>query len=382
LRKTFEEKTAAAAAWLTGPALVTDGRPVGGRGRAMALLSWNGAIRGEYLSTTGAWDSFCPLWHTGQAVKALVMLDKLPEAAFCADFILANQLREGEDAGLLLAFEDDPRLVNTSAVLESLDGLFLLSEKTGNARYADAAVAALDWTARKMWNDETKKFRGTYDVGNRRCFFTHAASVERPLLDDGVFLTGWRLTGREDFRRIAVETAEMLLKEEGPSGNWGRYIPCVSSEGLIHPRQAYWWGRPMRAVYEATGDKRFLDCFRRSAEWYRSALRLDGGLFRHTGPGFNTYSFGHSASGSACAALVLADCRAFFKDESLTPSIEKALDFCLAMQFDCPDRPELDGAVLEKILPPDGSDRIPWQLRDLGTIFFLQAAAACRSNRE
>ena len=379
MSRTFQEGVESAIGWLTGPALVTDGLPVGERGRAMRLFSWNGAIRGEYLSTRGTWESFCPLWHTGQAVKALVMHDRIAEAEFCADFILANQITEGEDAGLLLAFEDHPELVNTSAVMETLDGLFLLAEKTQCARYADAAVAALDWTARKMWNRQTKKFRGTYEVKNRRPVFTHAASPERPLLDDGVFLTGWRLTGREDFLDIAVGAAETLLREEEPAGNWMRYIPCVPSQGLIHPRQAYWWGRPMLALYQATGDKRFLDCFERSAGWYKSALRLDGGLFRHTGADFNSWSFGHSASGSACAALVLADCRAFFDDGTLTPYIEKALGFCLSMQFDCPDRPELNGAILEKVLPPDGSDRIPYQLRDLGTIFFLQAAATCRS---
>jgi hypothetical protein len=30
---------------------------------------------------------------------------------------------------------------------------------------------------------------------------------------------------------------------------------------------------------------------------------------------------------------------------------------------------------LEKVLPPDGTDRSPYYLRDLGTIFFVQVAA-------
>ena len=33
--------------------------------------------------------------------------------------------------------------------------------------------------------------------------------------------------------------------------------------------------------------------------------------------------------------------------------------------------PNLRGAVLEKVLPPDGTDRLPYRVRDLGTIFFL-----------
>ena len=33
------------------------------------------------------------------------------------------------------------------------------------------------------------------------------------------------------------------------------------------------------------------------------------------------------------------------------------------------------GAILEKILPPDGSDNSPYHLRDLATIFFIQAVS-------
>jgi len=365
----------AAIKWLTGAARVADDQPVGERGRAMELFCWRGAIRGEYLSTRKSWESFCPVWHTGQAVKSLVMQKKYDDAVICADFVVANQITSGDDAGLLLALEDHPELVNTSAVMEALDGLFMLAEVTGNDKYSKCAVEALDWTARKMWNPETGKFRGTYHVKEKCCITNHPASVERPLLDDAVFITGWKISGNEDFKRIAVAAADTLLREEGPAGNWVCYIPCVTSEGLIHPRQAYWWGKPMLDVYRATGDEKYLECFKRGAMWYKSALRLDGGLFRHTGVDFNSWSSGHSASGSACAAIYLAEYRQFTGDDSVTEYIDRALQFCVSMQFNCPENPDVDGAILEKILPPDGSAQIPWQLRDLGTIFFLQAAA-------
>jgi hypothetical protein len=47
----------------------------------------------------------------------------------------------------------------------------------------------------------------------------------------------------------------------------------------------------------------------------------------------------------------------------------------MKMQFTNPEDPNLKGAILEKILPPDGTDRSPYYIRDLGTIFFIQAAA-------
>ena len=373
-----QEKIDLAIRWLTESALVTDNQPVGERGRAMNLRSWNGAIRGEYLSSAGCWESFCPIWHTGQAVKALVMQNRLESAEKCADFLLANQLDSGEEKGALLAFEDSLTLVSASAMMESLDGLFMLSEKNGERRYAAAALDVLDWLARKMWNPETGKFRGTYDLKRHRCCFSHVSSKERPLLDDAVFLTGWRLSGNEEFKKIAVAAAENLLREEGPDGNWVCYGPCIAEQGLIHPRQAFWWGKPMLPLFQATGDERYLNCFKRAAQWYQKALRLDGGVFRHTHCNFNTTSFGHAASGSACAAIVMEDYRDFLQDDSMTDSIEKALSFCLSMQFSRTENPLLKGAILEKVLPPDGTDLIPYQLRDLGTIFFLQAAARNR----
>jgi hypothetical protein len=45
------------------------------------------------------------------------------------------------------------------------------------------------------------------------------------------------------------------------------------------------------------------------------------------------------------------------------------------MQFTHPQDHNLHGAILEKILPPSGSDASPYHIRDLGTIFFIQAAA-------
>ena len=132
----------------------------------------------------------------------------------------------------------------------------------------------------------------------------------------------------------------------------------------------------MLTLYKETGDKRYLELFRRSVQWYDHALRMDGGLFRDTSSDFNTGSFGHAASGSACAALCFLDLAGIENQSYWISRAEKALDFCCAMQFTHASDPNLQGAVLEKVLMPDGSDRLPYYLRDIGPIFFIQAAAA------
>lgn len=357
-----------------------------GRGKSLGYKKWQGAIRGEYHVATHAWDFYCPVWHTGQAVKALVMASKvlgdgvLEGAIRGADFILNTQIVSGRDDGLILAYEDQPDKVNTSAILECLDGLLCLADVTGKSKYRDAALNALTWVADRAYQKGTGLFHDLYDP-ERGCFVPNAYDcIGRPLLDDAVFLTAYRLTGQQKFRAIAIEIAERLLCDEQPAGNWMGYPPCDKVAGCIHPRHAYWWGYPMLAVYEETADERFLNCFYRSVQWYRSALRRDGGLFRRTYTDFSTDSFGHATSGVGCAAIMFLAQYKQARDATILQGIDRALTYCQSLQFTRPTDLNLKGAILEKVLPPDGTDASPYHIRDLGTIFFIQAASGLLSS--
>lgn len=380
-RRQLRDALELALEWLTGVAMVRDEADVDFFPRS-SYVRWRGAIRGEYRAAERRWGMYCPVWHTGQAVKALCLAAgalKRPEllktAGFCADFIMANRISSGADSGLILAFEDHPDQVNVSAVLESLDGLFLLAGATGEKKYSDAAVQALRWVQKNAWVPEKGIFNDIYDPRKRQFNFETRCHQGRPLLDDGVFITGWRLTEDDSFLEVAKRTADTLLRDENPAGNWIAYIPCSTQRGDLHPRHAYWWGMPMRQLHHAVGGTCYLACFERGAEWYARALRRDGGLFRRTGIDFSTESFGHAASGSACAARYFLQYREETGSGRFEEPLERALNFCMRMQFTRPQDPNLRGAILEKVLPPDGSDASPYLLRDLGTIFFIQAAA-------
>ena len=378
----LEKSLRLAIEWLTGPGRVADDLPVGPRGKQFHYRHWNGAIRGEYDFAKKEWDSFCPYWHTGQAVKALVLASRalkeprlLDEAKVCAEFLLKNRIVSGPDAGLPLAYEDFVDQINTSAVLEALDGLFLLGEACGDNQYTQAALDALKWEADHSWLPEKKMFYDSYHPVNRKFQFGNACSTCRPLLDDAVFITGWKISGETRFRDIAMATAETLRENENPSGNWICYLPCIIATQSIHPRHAYWWGRPMLTIWRESGNEEYLQLFHRAVRWYANAIRRDGGLFRATGVDFNTESFGHASSGSACAALMFLDMAALDRDEQWLSKAELCLDFCMKMQLTHPEEPRMRGAVIEKVLPPDGTERSPYYLRDLGTTFFIQAAA-------
>ena len=127
----FEISLSNAIDWLINIATIKNNKAIGTHGEKMPIDFWNGAVRGEYDVATRRWNCLCPVWHTGQAVKALVLaadvLNKpelLEDAKFSAEFIMRNRIVDGKDKGLILAFEDHPDKVNTSAILESLDGLF------------------------------------------------------------------------------------------------------------------------------------------------------------------------------------------------------------------------------------------------------------------
>jgi len=350
--------------------------------------SWRGAFRGEYEAASGKWDVFCPVWHGGQGVKALVLAyallgDKAYLEAACrgADFILRHQVAgaDNPDAGLILAYEAGAPGINTSAILECLDGLFTLSAASKDDRYARAAIAALRWVQRHMFMPEEGLFRDHYEVGRGvlpRATDQLHPQPGRPLLDDGAFLTGYALTGDESLKAVAVRTADRLLADENPEGNWKAYPPANVVSGNIHPRHAFWWGRPMWMVHKVTGAQRYLDCCRRSAAWYAHAMRSDGGLFRNTGPDFKTPSFGHATSGIACAAQLWNDLVREFGDAEWKEALGRSLRFCRSVQFTRAKDPNLQGAILEKALPPGGTDAPPWYLRDVGTFFYVQAVCS------
>ena len=56
--------------WLTGTAMIRD-EAAADFPRRYAYRRWRGAVRSEYSAAKRQWDMFCPVWHTGQAVKAL-----------------------------------------------------------------------------------------------------------------------------------------------------------------------------------------------------------------------------------------------------------------------------------------------------------------------
>ena len=132
----------------------------------------------------------------------------------------------------------------------------------------------------------------------------------------------------------------------------------------------------MLDAFIASNNQKYLNRAVESANWYVKALRSDGGLFRATLNDFKTSSFGHATSGSASAASFLYRLATEFNLEEYFEPMELALNFCVKMQLTNTKDPNLSGVILEKVNFPCGSDDPPYHVRDLGSIFFIQAAAS------
>ena len=388
-RNTLLNAITHACSWLTDVAQVREEGEQENCERAARMWqkSWKGAIRGEYHSATGKWDMFCPVWHSGQAAKALCQAYSLTgeqkwldSARLAGDFVLAQQeTDEGPEFGLIRAVEDLDDCVNTSAILEALSGLLALYKATQEERYKTALLRAAEWVKNNAYVGNGH-FLDNYSL--REHAFTPPAWTDsipdyrkgRPLADDSIFLEAYRLSGDPSFREIFYATADFLRTNETPAGTWNNYIPSFLDIGLSHPRQSFWWGMPMYDAYLDTGDTAYLDSLRRCGEWYLRAQRLDGGMFRNTDLQFNTPCFGLCTSGISCASLLWLRLYSIDSNKKWLEATERALRFNMDVQFRTAADPNMKGAVLEFTQLIPGSDASPYCLRDLATIFFLQAA--------
>jgi hypothetical protein len=70
-----------------------------------------------------------------------------------------------------------------------------------------------------------------------------------------------------------------------------------------------------------------------------------------------------------------------YGDADWDEHLARALRYCYAMQFTGAKDENLRGAILEKVVHPNGSDAPPWYLRDIGAFFYIQAASRALSER-
>lgn len=351
--------------------------------RSYPTPGYLGAVRNEYDTKTGIWSLNGPVWHTGQAIRAVLIAwrrsgdDTLLEAARAmGDYVARNIVDEPghPNHGLLLAYEGDNVTVNNQTAMETLPGLFDLAAATGEGRWIDIARTAADFVLRGF-NAREGLVADHYHVEEQR-FIIDPDNVlpGRIILDDAALVTLSDLTGDDRYRNAFVAMAERALREEDPPGNWIVFPPWHRDTGRLHIRCSWWWGYPMLTAYDLTGDERFLQAGIRAARWYLDHQNLDGGFYYSPLRDGRHGSFALATSGSAVASIVWADLYERTGDKRYREAIQRSLRFLAAAQFSqrCGD-PNIRGALWETLNVPDGSGSPGFRVRDIAPIFAVRA---------
>jgi len=348
---------------------------------------YTGSMRTEYDTRSKAWSLNGPAFHTGQAIRALLVAERrlanttFGEAATRGGAFLMRERIDDPghpQNGLLLSLEQNHDEINIQVTFEALSGLIDLFDATGDRAYLDATRESIDLLLDGAYLPDERLMKDHYSLG-RRAFNGDGENdlPGRAMLDDAVLLRLADRTGERRYREVFLAMADRLLEVEGPSGTWLRFPPWPPERGRIHGRKNWWWGWPLLAAHDATGDERYLHGGKRAGDWYLEQQNLDGGLYYTPAPDGRHNSYGLCTSVVACAVLYWADLWRRFGEDRYQDGIRCGVGFILAAQFgdDVADS-DVRGAFLEAPHPPDGSLAPGFLVRDIATVFAIRALDA------
>lgn len=351
-----------------------------------------GAVRNEYDTKTGEWSLNGPVWHTGQAIRAVLIAHRhsadttyLDAARAMGEYVLRNIVTDPSDPndGLLLAYEGDNVTVNNQTAFETLPGLYDLAEATGDQEWIAQARRAADF-AIGGFNPAEGLIADHYHVNNRS-FIIDPDNVlpGRIALDDAALATLSDLTGDPRYRDVFLAMADRALRDEDPAGTWVVYPPWHRDTGRLHIRASWWWGYPMLTAHDLTGEQRFMDAAIRAGDWFLSQQHLDGGFPYAPLVSGNHGSFALATSGSAVSIIIWATLFRRTGDERYREPIRRSLRFLTAAQLSVDaDDPNVRGALWETLNVPDGTVAPGYRVRDIAPIFAVRAADTLLSHPE
>lgn len=343
-----------------------------------------GAMKGEYDTKNRKWSFYGPFWHTGQAVRTLILaynmtgIEKyLNHAILGGEYMIRYQTMDKNDEKFYgFIHGKESKGANTASQVEGFMALYDLYGVTKDLKWLQRFHLAVDWVAKNVYIKGEGLFYNGYSA-----IKDELAPIEmsRPTNDDAVFGVAYQEFDDPLYLKIFREVSDRLLKDEDPLGNWMKYPPCrpdvFEGRGRIHPRHAWWWGYPMLTAYDILGEQKYLDAGIRAAQWYIDNNNLDGGYYYNvTKSGGKHLSFDFCTSAVGCAVIMWTDLWNRTNDEKYAKEIETALGFLIRAQFneDVEDS-NIKGAFFESYLPPDGTLSPGFYFRDIATIFPVRA---------
>ncbi|MBU0477222.1 hypothetical protein KKC91_01440 [bacterium] len=353
--------------------------------------SMYGAMKNDYNMKEKNWAYYEPVWHTGQAIRALLAAYKrtgkeifLKRAIMAGDYIQRLQFVDKSDPetyGLIRAdIKPDLSTAHMSTMTDAFEGLFELEEVTGDRRWIEIIRLAADWIMGHTWLQGEGLIINSYDFKNKKVLHVDYEEKEsrnpikyaRPNNEGATFYYLYVLTKGTKYLDVFKRLCDRLVEDQYSMGLWMDYLPNVLRTGFVHARFNLWYALSLLRGYDAFKDERYLACARRTAEWYLDNLWLDGAFpYRMRVDGKHRFSQ-ICGSGSAMAGIFWIDLFNYIPDPRYIEKSELVLEFLLTTQYsESFFDNNLRGAFFESsdLIPNSGSSL--YVVRDLATTFAI-----------
>ena len=363
---------------------------------ADVVINEEGYSRCDYNLTEGVWYDYEPPWHTGQAIYALTEAYRLTgEKKYIEQAVKAGNWWIGLEIknrpklnGMINSIHGDHagQVIVFATMSDGSAGLYKLYEQTGDKRYGDVPTRAGDWMLRNMClldegvcydnvdpeTGEVMKENSPFwpDKENQDLY-----DVARPNNEGSLFLDMYRYTNNEEYREAFLALCNSLVEKQGPEGLWMDFMPNNKADGSIHPRFNHWYAESLIDGYELTGDKRYLESARKTAEAFAKIQDSRGSIY------YQNFIDGTRDRSSVCGSSVAFSGILWLRlrahgVKGFEENIELSLDWILKNRFaaDHPD-PNLAGAVVNTRLRHK-KGKLWFTQRDVGSSFGVRFLAS------
>ncbi len=368
----------------------------GAKYASTVLLDEKGMSRCDYNLLKGKWYKYEPAWHTGQLIYGLSRAyqvtgnaEYLTAAKRAGDWWVSLEYKTPPKLkGMLRAVHGDHagQVIYFATISDGSAGLFLLNKITGNRRYAESPTHAGQWMLDHMWVPEHGVF---YDVVNPETGEVRTENspewpdkkpkklfeASRPNNEGSIFKDIYEFTGDETYKQIFIQLCESLVEKQDEYGLWLEFMPNDKQEGSFHPRFNLWYAESLLEGYDLTGDRRYLDAAKKTAQFYTKFQKEDGTFY------YKNNVDGRSNKNSVCGSAVSFTGIVWLRllkygvGEEFRVNIEKSVRWVLKNRYavDHPD-PNLAGGFFElRTRHKEGGLWIT--IRDIATSFGLRFLA-------
>jgi rhamnogalacturonyl hydrolase YesR len=353
------------------------------------LINEEGISRCDYNIPEGKWYDYEPPWHTGQAIYALLEAYRitgeekyLETAKRAGNWWVSLEIKDhpklkgmvhsahGDHAGETIVF---------ATMSDGSAGLYKLFDVTGDKRYGDVTTQAGDWMLRNMClleegvcydnvDPESGEVMKEYspfwpDKENQELY-----DVARPNNEGSLFLDMYEYTGNEEYKAAFIILCNSLVDLQGPEGLWMDFMPNDKESGSVHPRFNLWYAESLIYGYELTGDKRYLEAARKTADAFAEFQDGSGTIY------YQNFVDGSRDRSSVCGSAVAFSGILWLRlrehgVEGYDDDIELSLNWILKNRYaaDHAD-PNLAGAVINTRLRHK-KGKLWITQRDVGTTF-------------